>query len=381
MPANKRSRTRAGGKQPAKPTYEQLEQRNAALESEVAQLQNEMAALKQRLEDAEGEDADAVADHGMDVEPTPTEEEAQGRHWKDLFASEVFWEHIAPKLGGTWTAMVSEACGEARSWPVPRGVKKKLSWSDTIRSVTMLRWCVRRGKSLTRSMAKAAAAQGNLDVLKCLHEDGCPWDAWTCRMAAEGGHFDMLKYAHENGCPWDEYTCECAAKGGHFDMLKYAHENGCPWDKETCEWAAWGGHLDMLKYARENGCPWGAKTCQNAAWQGHLQLVKYAHENGCPWDKKTCSSAAWNGHFDVLKYARENGCPWSAWTCLQAAEGGHLQVLQWAHANRCPWNEITCWKKAKKNGHNHVCEWIESTAPHSYFGYHHLDGPLSTDAT
>jgi len=64
-----------------------------------------------------------------------------------------------------------------------------------------------------------------------------------------------LKYAHENGCPWDEYTCREAAKNGHLECLKYAHENGCPWDKITCGEAAQEGHLECLKYAHENGCP------------------------------------------------------------------------------------------------------------------------------
>jgi len=52
-----------------------------------------------------------------------------------------------------------------------------------------------------------------------------------------GGHLDVLKYLHENGCPWNEMTCECAAAFGHLDVLKYAQENGCPWIIEDC-WRA-----------------------------------------------------------------------------------------------------------------------------------------------
>ena len=36
-----------------------------------------------------------------------------------------------------------------------------------------------------------------------------------------------LKYTHENGCPWDEYTCTAAADYGHLECLQYAHDNGC----------------------------------------------------------------------------------------------------------------------------------------------------------
>ena len=92
----------------------------------------------------------------------------------------------------------------------------------------------------------------------------------TCRYAAEGGHLEMqtctrtgagesiraghlevLKYLHENGCPWGEYTCRSAAEGGHLEVLKYAHENGCPWDEGTCMFA----HPRCRPYLIEHGCP------------------------------------------------------------------------------------------------------------------------------
>ena len=59
-----------------------------------------------------------------------------------------------------------------------------------------------------------------------------------CDWAASKRKLDCLMYAHENGCPWDKYTCLYAAIDDHLECLKYAHENGCPWDKETCEIAA-----------------------------------------------------------------------------------------------------------------------------------------------
>ena len=43
----------------------------------------------------------------------------------------------------------------------------------------------------------------------------------------------ILRYAHENGAPWDEYTCAHAAYNGHLECLKYAHENGAHWDEKT----------------------------------------------------------------------------------------------------------------------------------------------------
>ena len=106
-------------------------------------------------------------------------------------------------------------------------------------------------------LCAVAARNGDLEELKALRADGCPWNELTCLYAAKGGHLEILKWARENGCPWDEHTCECAARGGHLEVLRWARENGCAWDQETCAYAARGGHLDILKWARENGCPWG----------------------------------------------------------------------------------------------------------------------------
>ena len=132
-----------------------------------------------------------------------------------------------------------------------------------------------------------------------------------CSRMALNGNLDLLKYLHENGCPWDQSTCTCASLVGHLECLQYAHENECPWDEDTCKYAAEKGHLECLKYLHENGCPWDEDTCSNAAKFGHLECLKYAHENGCPWDEKTCSNAAYNDHPESFKYAVENGCPQS----------------------------------------------------------------------
>ena len=58
-----------------------------------------------------------------------------------------------------------------------------------------------------------AAAAGELNELKRLHESGVEWDAWTCVAAAENGHLDCLRYAHEQGCDWDCLVCEHAIDG------------------------------------------------------------------------------------------------------------------------------------------------------------------------
>jgi len=172
----------------------------------------------------------------------------------------------------------------------------------------------------------ARAVRESFDSLKCLrfaHENGAPWDEFTCALAAWAGDLECLRYAREHGCPWDGYTCEDAALSGSLECLKYAHEHGCPWSENitecggTCGRAALSGELECLKYAHEQGCPWDERTCMNAASKC-LECLKYAHEQGCPWDEWTCEDAAFWRNPECLEYAHENGCP-----------GGQLYIDAW----------------------------------------------------
>ena len=43
-----------------------------------------------------------------------------------------------------------------------------------------------------------------------------------CARMALNGNVKLLQHLHENGCPWDEVTCRVAAEYGHLECLKYA---------------------------------------------------------------------------------------------------------------------------------------------------------------
>ena len=147
----------------------------------------------------------------------------------------------------------------------------KIDQALSFGNVRAMRRLILRGPVKKAYMCAAAAASGQLGLLKYLRAGGSKWDEDTCTYAAKGGHLEMLKWARENDCPWDKGTCWRAAKHGHLEVLKWARENGCPWDKQTCAYAAKGGHLEMLKWAREKGCPWNEKTRQCAASKGYVE--------------------------------------------------------------------------------------------------------------
>ena len=61
--------------------------------------------------------------------------------------------------------------------------------------------------------------------MKYLHENGCPWDKWTCRAAAENGHLECLKYLHDKGCPESENYELCKYENLECKYKKLEEEN------------------------------------------------------------------------------------------------------------------------------------------------------------
>ena len=112
---------------------------------------------------------------------------------------------------------------------------------------------MQRGGRLSRRelLCAAAARSGQLEELKVLRADGCPWDWQTCRAAAKGGHLEVLQWLRANDCPWDEDMCEGAAEGGHLEVLQWAHANGCPWSEEELYMAAKKGHEMIVRFLIE----------------------------------------------------------------------------------------------------------------------------------
>ena len=144
---------------------------------------------------------------------------------------------------------------------------------------------------------KAAVRLGYLSTLKHLHRQG------RLHVNSEGS----LQKCFTGKIHEIEATVlhqEAAAKG-QLEVLKWLRANGCPWDEKTCASAAQAGHLEVLQWARANGCPWDAQTCSRAAWSGHLEIMQWARANGCPWDVNTHNAA--RGH--MLEWALANGVP------------------------------------------------------------------------
>ena len=169
------------------------------------------------------------------------------------------------------------------------------------------------------------AETNKLELLKWIREEKqCEWDEWTIRAAAEQGNLEMVKYCVANECPIDESACTSAAENGHLECLKYLREEvKAPWNSDTASWAALYGHLHILEYLVERKYDqFDEWACRWAAEDGHLDCLKYLHETAkAPWDEDAVREAHENNHPDCVQYLLDTNCPLpSGWRY----EGGTL---------------------------------------------------------
>ena len=115
---------------------------------------------------------------------------------------DIFDTHVVPKLNGNDVKFFYDVNTESR-----RAIQRSdAQLRDTFEigdfdTTSTISWALEKCSEEKERFCARMALNGNLELLKCLHENGCPWDWRTCFGAAKNGHLECLKYAHENGCP------------------------------------------------------------------------------------------------------------------------------------------------------------------------------------
>ena len=97
------------------------------------------------------------------------------------------------------------------------------------------------------------------------------------------GNVEMFRYMKSNYPKINntENTFANAAKNGNLENMKWLKENGCPWKKDIFANATKNGNLENMKWLKENGCPWNGWTFASAAEKGNIENMKWLKENGC----------------------------------------------------------------------------------------------------
>jgi hypothetical protein len=109
--------------------------------------------------------------------------------------------------------------------------------------------------------------------------------------------YELLNKSKEFNFNWNEDLPALMASHGNIDRLKYLHENGCPWDNKTtlnsCYFERYSGRLlisyddnvmnffDCLKYALENNCPLHDDCLDYAIISNDMIIIEYLLNNNC----------------------------------------------------------------------------------------------------
>lgn len=252
-----------------------------------------------------------------------------------------------------------------------------------------------------------AAANGQLDILRYLHQNGCDIHARAdspMRLAAANGRLEVVKYLHWNGCDIhsnNDAAIRAAAAKGNLQVVKYLHWNGC--DLRACQTALarlpWESrNPDIVDYLAQHGIEPSAQKLMTlfkaiksgklrevqdafrdidlslddgeiikvAAEMGHLDIVGCLHGKGCTLsteNETALVAAAANGHLEVVKYLHRNGCDIHAnneAAFRAAARNGQIYVVEYLHHNGCNIHAEgdDSIKAAAENGHLRVLVYL-----------------------
>ena len=164
--------------------------------------------------------------------------------------------------------------------------------------------------SISEAM-KTAATYGNIECMRVLQGAGAFADVHTTLLAVANNQSESVKYLHSLNCAFPERICANAVKSnGDVEMLRFLHEEVGADLTDTLFAAAENGRLDCLQYAHEHGAAWHVDVCMLAASGGHLHCLRYAHEHGCPWDEETVKAAVSARSWGCFTYAFRRRAGW-----------------------------------------------------------------------
>ena len=168
-----------------------------------------------------------------------------------------------------------------------------------------------------------AAINGNLALVKSMHEGGMVLDAKFLAYAKLGGR-GVLEYAYTQGA----YACkewDAIEPGVRVWLVDHKYHLSGPWTTRTVSLAAIEGRADVLKWLHENGDPRTFRFCAKvAAAAGHAfdyahlstpdlpATFNWLHNHGGHiwggWDTGTFAKATEAGVLNVVKFLYDCGC-------------------------------------------------------------------------
>jgi hypothetical protein len=179
-----------------------------------------------------------------------------------------------------------------------------------IGSVSKLQWlCTEQQHEFEDPDAVAvyAVAGGNVDVLNWLKEQGVsfPTSTWNCVAANKQNPLQVVQFLHAEGVEWTAECCEKAAAAGNVEVLRFMHEHDCPWNRAAVRTAAaQSGSIEVMSYLQQEGLlytvPKLTEMLKVAASHNNLEASKC--QQGAAWPSTLQTSGK------VLAWAKAEGC-------------------------------------------------------------------------
>lgn len=196
------------------------------------------------------------------------------------------------------------------------------------------------------SICAHAAARGDVDYLRFLHDNGFAWYEDTPAMAARNGCAACLEYAIREGCEWDCSACLDAALYGHMDcvrfLLEVAHKHKFNHNDESIGHddlgisAAASRNVALMAYLRQVVDPrelLSARVCAKAAECGDVKMLEHLRTAIM---YQTMTSDTTTRDVSTHKMLEHEPCAWDGQTTFEAICNGHMECLKFALASNPP---------------------------------------------
>ncbi len=140
----------------------------------------------------------------------------------------------------------------------------------------VLTWFRERGCPCHGGDCSTAAGAGHLVLLQQLIAQGSSFKPERCLVkACYGGHIPVAQWLVATyNVPLDSHYIADAAMSGNLDLVKWLHQQGCPWDSEATQHAAMIGNLEIFQWllAQDPPCPCELWACRRSAREGDHTL-------------------------------------------------------------------------------------------------------------
>ena len=141
-----------------------------------------------------------------------------------------------------------------------------------------------RKRNDTADLFRQAAIRGNLPLVQWLWHRDQRQVRWSMKhhsghMVATNGQLQVLKWLHANGCSMEPWVSRGAARYGRMAILKWLRTIGHRWDYGTWSDAVRGGHLYVLEWAYATKCEWHRRYLddlrEEARSLGHMHIYRW----------------------------------------------------------------------------------------------------------